>query len=306
MPIKVDKGTIKTVIAGQKDATFTTDDIAYQSQVSPSTAYLTIKEMIGMGAVKVDHKDGRRIYYALSDCKIDMPKTNSIMSIPPAERFRYIAGLTDMVIQGASPSLLITGVAGIGKTYMVRERFRKLGKKEGHDFHFVTGHSSPMGLYKYLHDHREATIVFDDCDSVFKDDIAVNILKSALDSYDVRKVNWQSARMPEGVESEFNFEGSVIFISNLDEARIDEAVKSRTYVIDLQMSRKEIVEYMASILDHICPEICHTDKFEVLQYLDEVRDHFKQFNLRTLIKVARIKASIGQTMDWKKMALLLD
>jgi hypothetical protein len=304
MPKKIDKKAIRESIMSQGDKCFTPDDIAFQTQVSPASAYLMIKELSSCGIVKVDHKDGRRLYYSLNEDEVQ--QKNDILSIPPKERFEYISHLTDMVINGYSPSLLITGISGIGKTFLVKDRFKEMGKRDGHDYHFVSGHSSPMGLYRFLHDHRDQVCVFDDCDSVFGDAIAINILKSALDSYDVRKVSWQSARMPEDLEPEFRFEGSVIFISNLDESRIDEAVKSRTYVIDLQMSRKEVFDYMVSISDKLCPEVAVTDKKEVLEYLDDVKEHFKQFNLRTFIKVARMKASVGANVDWRKMALILD
>lgn len=308
MPKVINKDNVRRIIRTQGDKSFTPDDIGFQANVSSASAYVLIKELMGMGEVVVDHKDGRRMYYALTDkSKAQTPSQNSILSLPVEDRFKYIAGIADMVINGVSPSALITGIAGIGKTYLVKERFELAGKQEGIDFHFVTGHSSPMGLYRYLYEHRDSTIVFDDCDSVFKDAIAVNLLKSALDSYDVRKVNWVSERMPDDLESEFEFEGSIIFISNLDESRIDEAVKSRTFVIDLQLTRKEIVEYMKSIADVIEPDMKLKDKHEVIDYLNDVKDTFKQFNLRTFIKVARIRK--GATMagiDWRKMALVLD
>lgn len=309
MPKQINKDNVRRVIRNQGDKSFTPDDIAYESQVSSASAYLLIKELMDMGEVVLDHKDGRRMYYALKDKsgQAAAPSEHSILSLPVDDRFKYIAGIADMVIGGVSPSALITGIAGIGKTYLVRNRFELAGHKEGIDYHFVTGHSSPMGLYRFLYEHRDATIVFDDCDSVFKDAIAVNLLKSALDSYDVRKVNWVSERMPDDLEPEFNFEGSIIFISNLDESRIDEAVKSRTFVIDLQLTRKEIVEYMRSIVDVIEPDMTKQAKLEVIDYLDDVKDAFKQFNLRTFIKVARIRKGSAMTgIDWKKMALVLD
>jgi hypothetical protein len=161
-----------------------------------------------------------------------------------------------------------------------------------------------MGLYRFLYEHRDAVCVFDDCD--YRDEIAINILKSALDSYDVRKVNWQSERMPDDLEKEFEFEGSIIFITNRDAASIDEAIKSRTFVINLQMSRREICEYMREIAANIEPDTDLALKLEVIDYLDEVRDHFEQFNLRTLIRASRVRRGIsGPGQDWKKAVLVM-
>lgn len=304
----MDRKYVKEIIRKQTDRCFTPEDIGFQAKVSASSAYLIIRELIGMGEVIIDHKDGHRIYYGLKDKSgMQVPAENNILSLAIEERFQYIGGVTDMVINGISPSAFITGMAGIGKTYLVRNRLKQQGKIEGKDYHFVSGHSSPMGLYMFLYEHRDAICVFDDCDSIFKDSIAVNLLKSAIDSYEVRTVNWQSSRMPDEMESSFDFEGSIIFISNLDESRIDEAVKSRTFVIDLQLNRKEIVDYMRKIAKDVEPEMSLDEKHEVIDYLDKTKDNFKQFNLRTLIKVARIKrGSKVSNIDWKKMALVLD
>jgi len=301
---------VKQIVLAMSDGkTFTKDDLAYQAGVSIGCAYLAIKEMQAARLVVMDHKDGQAMHYSkTSEAASDgaaATAAKGILSLTVEERFDYISSITDMVINGISPSALITGVAGIGKTFLVKKCFDDAGQKEGIDFHFVKGHSTAMGLYRYLYEHRDATCVFDDCD--FKgDDIAINILKSALDSYDVRKISWQSERMPEDLEKEFEFKGSIIFITNKDASEIDEAVKSRTFVINLQMSRKEIVEYMREIADDIEPQIDLGLKLEVIDYLDEVRDHFEQFNLRTLIKATRVRRGInGPNQDWKKAVLVM-
>lgn len=301
---------IEQIILSQT-GTFNKDTIATAAQISPSAAYTKIQEMLGKSQIKLDHKQGGKMFFAISgQVGNHMPMVSNvakIFTLTPAERFMYVADLANMVIDGISPSLLVTGIAGIGKTYLVKKQLEINGKTDGMDFHFCSGHSSPMGLYKFLHDHRDSIIVFDDCDSVFADSTSVNILKSALDSYDIRKVCWQSSRMPEDVEPEFNFEGQVIFISNLDSSRIDPAVLSRTIVIDLQMSRKEISEYMWTLINDLEPRMELGKKQEVMRYLDESRENFEQYNLRTFIKACRIRrtADIRGT-DWKKMILVLN
>ena len=308
MPKLIDKDMLRSNILVQSQP-FTPSSISMAAQVSSASAYVMIKELVGEGKVILDHKDGKRMFYAVVSGagQTQLRTGKSILSLTPAERFEYVSNLVDMVQSGVSPSLLITGVAGIGKTFLVKKRFEAANMKEGHDFHFVQGHSSPMGLYKFLHDHSDSMIVFDDCDSVFKDEIAINILKSALDSYDVRKVSWCSAKMPDDLEPEFDFTGQVIFISNMDSCRIDEAVKSRTIVIDLQMSRKEICEYLWNLIGVIEPKMRMNEKEEVLTYLDEKRDCFEQFNIRTFIKACRIRRTADlKRADWRKMILVVN
>jgi hypothetical protein len=309
MPKILDKNALRNLIGSQTQP-FTPDDIARSSSFSSSTAYLMIKEMIGSGNIILDHKDGRRMFYKVVGTGGMITKLKAgtnIMSLTPAERFKYVADLTDMVIGGITPSLLVTGISGIGKTFLVKKQLEDNGKVEGEDFHFIQGHSTPMGLYRFLYEHQDATVVFDDCDSVFKEETAINILKSALDSYDVRKVSWCSGKLPEDLEGSFNFEGQIIFISNMDSSRIDEAVKSRTMVIDLQMSRAEICDHLGTIANVIEPKIDIKSKLEVLEYLREKMDHFEQLNIRTFIKACRIrKCAEKNKSDWKKMILVLN
>lgn len=246
------------------------------------------------------------------------------------ERFDHLEKLVAMVVAGQSPSVIICGDAGIGKTYLVRQQLQKAGlaeqvvsadasekpektpKKKEHKgppdrhkkntYFFVKGYSSPMGLYQVLHDNRSAIIVFDDCDSIFKAPVSVNILKSALDSYDTRIVSWMSVAAEKmGLDSRFEFKGKIIFISNLTEAQFDEAVKSRSFLVNIHLSRKEIWERMESLLCYIEPRVDVDMKSEVLNFVGMNYEKFKEFNMRTLIKAIRIRQS--GTPNWKAMIL---
>jgi hypothetical protein len=201
---------------------------------------------------------------------------------------------------------MVTGISGIGKTYTVKSRLKANGLREGHDYHFVSGHSSPLGLYRFLYEHRDSIIVFDDCDSIFEHQNAIDLLKASLDMYTTRTVHWQSSRMPDDLECEFDFEGQIIFVSNLDSSQIDNAVKSRTMVIDLQMSRKELCEYMKSIIHVIEPSMSEEYKLEVLAFLADNYESYDQFNLRTLVKTCKLrKRAAKRDIDWKKMSHVL-
>lgn len=311
----IDKKALKAKLLSHVGA-FTPDDFAKGTNFSPSAAYCMIKELMSSGHMILDHKDGHRMYYTVAGQRVrnnDVAVNNNpndiaknIMSLTVAERFSCINDLTEMVIEGISPSIMITGVAGIGKTHLVKNRLKAMGKVEGDDFHIVSGHSAPMGLYRFLYEHQNSTIVFDDCDSVFETETSVNILKSALDSYDVRRVSWMSGRMPEDLEPQFDFEGQVIFISNLDACRIDEAVKSRTVVIDLQMSRKEICDHLGNLIKDLEPKMDLDKKKEVLEYMREQMDFFEQLNIRTFIKACRIRNFADKkNTDWKKTIRVL-
>lgn len=242
------------------------------------------------------------------------------------ERFSNLEKMVALVVGGHSPSLLICGDAGIGKTYTVRQQLTKSGLSEvctaaeepegkkkkkdkpklvkagKQDFLFVKGYSSPMGLYQILHNNREALIVFDDCDAVFKADVSVNLLKSALDSYDRRIVSWYSPKCLElGLQQQFEFKGRVIFISNIPEEKLNEAVKSRAFTISLTLTKPEIWGRMLSLIDNIEPRVDPALKSEVINFMGSEIEQFESFDMRTLIKAIRIRQS-GEP-DWQRMVL---
>jgi len=112
----------------------------------------------------------------------------------PQEMFTNLARLTKMVGRGIQPSLVVTGGAGTGKTHLVKQTLSDMGLEESTDFVHFKGRATPAGLFITLYENSDKIIVLDDCDSVFKDDDAVNILKGALDSYDSRKISYITSK----------------------------------------------------------------------------------------------------------------
>lgn len=215
------------------------------------------------------------------------------------KRFGFLGDLAKMVIMGVSPSLIVTGSGGLGKTHSVKQSMIDCGMEE-HEYVFFKGYSTARGLYNSLYDNNGKVIVFDDCDSVLEDKVALNILKSALDSYDEREITWMS-KMNKSDEypNKFKFNGRIIFISNKKKSSLDQAVLSRSLVVDLSMSADEKIERMRHILSAILPEYSISVKQKALDFLEEVKDE-TELNIRTLIMVSKIVDSYPDT--WKDMA----
>lgn len=267
----------------------------------------TLNELIAQGKI-TSRKEGKKLIYTLTDASAN--KELNIVETPicsVAEKFDYIREVVRMVINGVNPSALITGRSGVGKTYMVQDELKNAGLKKDEDYLFVSGHSSAFGLYKLLHDHRDQFIIMDDFDSVFRDLKAVNILKAALDSYDVRRVSWFSEKTDnnEDIEPSFDFEGRIIFISNLYADRIDNAICSRSFCIDLRMTNDEVTEHMQNLIHVIEPHISTSEKQEVLDYISTISNDFTAYGLRTFIQSIRLRHGAGPTTDWRKLVKIL-
>lgn len=288
-------------IINDQNGQFCSSTIQSLSGASPALISNTINMLIEEGKVGT-RKSGRRLVYTLLNKQTHEQTTittEPICTIP--EKMDYIRTAVQMVIDNINPSALITGKPGIGKTYIVKEMLEKNGLKEDEDYIFASGHTSAFGLYRLLYDNSESLIVMDDFDSVFKDIKAINILKAALDSYDVRRVSWYSEKTEksEDIEPTFEFKGKIIFISNLYAEKIDDAVKSRSFCIDLRLDNNETTEYMESILDNLESETSMEIKKEVLEFIDSISNNFESYGIRTLIQSIRIRK--GCKGDWKKM-----
>ena len=215
------------------------------------------------------------------------------------ERFNLLTDLAKMVIYDVTPSLIVTGEGGLGKTHQIKEVIDVTGLQD-HEYVFFKGYSTARGLYNTLYDNNDKLIIFDDCDSVLEDKVAVNILKSALDSYDTRTISWM-AKMNKNDEypQHFNFTGRIIFISNKSKTSIDGAILSRSLTVDLTMTPVEKIERMTTILPTILPEYDDEVKVEALNFLNENKDGVN-INMRTLIMV--IKMANSNPDNWKSMA----
>lgn len=84
----------------------------------------------------------------------------------------------------------------------------------------IQGTCSAPALYTALWNMRNGGVLFlDDCDAVFRDEDALNILKVATDSTRERLVSWRknSSWLDDaGIDKTFDFRGQIIFLTNID------------------------------------------------------------------------------------------
>ena len=158
-----------------------------------------------------------------------------------------------------------------------------------------------------LWEHRDKTIIFDDCDSVLKDAVSLNLLKGALDSYDKRTISWlQKGFIDDKLPNSFEFQGNIIFISNMSSDKLDQAVKSRSITIDLSMTLKDKIERMNYILPSVMPSYPMDMKQTALDFMAQHADIAKEFNMRTLQKIIKVTHAYGvDNPEWKDAAKYL-
>ena len=236
------------------------------------------------------------------------------------ERFGFVEKLVNMVSSGVQPSAVITGQGGLGKTYTVMKTLQNAGIQDYNEvvaklpvgarvnmaklYVTIKGYSTPKGLYRTLFENNNATIVFDDCDSILKDPVALNLLKGALDSYGKRIISWNAEGFgkDDDLPRSFEFKGRVIFISNMDQDNIDQAIRSRSMMIDLSMTDDQKIDRMEHISksEEFLPEYDATIKADALSLIRTLKGEAKEISLRTLISVCKIRAA--NPADYKDLA----
>ena len=238
------------------------------------------------------------------------------------ERFNILDEMTQASIDGVVRGMVVTGPPGVGKSYGVEKVLEKnslfdVMAGNGTKFETVKGASSAIGLYKVLFNNSDSNsvLVLDDCDTVLYDETSLNLLKAALDSCKKRKLCWNtdsSLLRREGIPDQFEFNGSVIFITNLKfdnvRGKIKDhlaAIMSRCRYLDLTLdtTREKILRCKQIVADGMLNEYQFTseEETEILGFMFENKDKMREISLRMVTKLADLKKSFG-TNKWKRTA----
>ena len=235
------------------------------------------------------------------------------------ERFSALTLMSEATAFGMNRSLIISGPAGLGKSYGVMKILNK-AEDAKRVATVVKGYVRPTGLYKLLYENRfkRNIIVLDDADSIFSDDVCLNLLKAACDSTEKRRLSWLTETKMEDEDGErlprsFEFEGSVIFITNYDFddliargnklAPHFEALISRSHYLDLAMKTKR--DYFLRIKQVVADGMLDDDlKREqqnvLLSFIEDNMDRLRELSLRMVIKLAGLMTM--NPSGWQKLA----
>ena len=172
-----------------------------------------------------------------------------------------------MVIKGITPSVILCGAPGVGKTFKVRQELKNAGYNEGHNLCTIKGKCTPRVLYTTLMNYKKKgdIVVIDDADGLVgpkAPEDCINILKAALDSTgdeDGRLVSYGVAgviRDDEGMElpKRFYYNGGCIVITNYNAGQLDTALRGRSFIQDIHFSVEEVLQIIKKLLPDLDPE----------------------------------------------------
>ena len=289
------------------------------------------------GFVTVKIKDLAQYQAPKAVIRISVDSENKLRDKPPVQprdetdeeviermrkRFEILDHMTKATKRGDVRAMIVSGPPGVGKSYGVETVLEKyntlttLGNMPP-KYEVVKGAMSPIGLYCKLYNFssRDNVLVFDDCDSILLDDLSLNILKAALDSKKVRKICWNTDShmlRREGVPDQFEFAGSVIFITNIKFDNVKskklrdhlEALESRCHYIDLTIDtlREKLLRIQQIVKDGMLNSYALDDdtKQQVVEYIWDHKRRLREVSLRTVLKIADLAKAFPE--QWQDMA----
>jgi hypothetical protein len=240
-------------------------------------------------------------------------------------RFAILDDMAKATIGGDIRAMIVSGPPGVGKSFGVEQQLEKAslfdqlsGRKIRYEI--VKGAMTALGLYAVLYKYSDEknVLVFDDCDSVFQDDLALNILKAALDSGKRRRICWNSDSSllnREGIPNSFDFKGSAIFITNLKFEHLKskklqdhlEALQSRCHFLDLTIDteRDKMLRIKQVHRDSDCG-LFRDYNFDELQcdeifnFMTENAGKLREISMRMALKIADL-TKVSAT-NWRLLA----
>ena len=257
---------------------------------------------------------------AAREVKKPKPRTDAEILTDISQRFDILSLLTKGTTAHNIRAMVVTGAPGVGKTYTVEQILEQ--SKVPHEI--VRGSLSAINLYMLAYKFRKPgnVIVLDDADSIFNDEEALNILKALCDTSATRKVSYMKEAqqlLAEDIPKSFEFNGAMIFISNLDfQTFVDEgrnkyaqhfeALMSRSLYLDLRLhTRDELgvwVNHIAQngkIFDR--ENVPQNLRQPILSFLNTHRNNLRELSIRTLMKSCQLEQ--GNPSNWEIIARVL-
>lgn len=235
-------------------------------------------------------------------------------------RFEILHRLAVGAVSGDIRALIVSGPAGLGKSFTV-EKVLESGVAES-NYTIVKGYIRATNLFKTLFDYRDPgqVIVFDDADTIFTDETSLNLLKAVCDTTEKRTVSYLtegnliSDKTSERVPKSFEFNGTIIFITNHDfDAMIERqhklaphlsAMMSRAHYVDLSMKTdrdsfvriKQVINL--GMLNSVGLSV--SEQKQVVDFIEDNLENMRELSLRIAIKIAALIRA--DRTDWLETA----
>lgn len=236
------------------------------------------------------------------------------------ERFEVLEMMAKGLVEGNIRSMVCSGAGGVGKTYALETILNKAKADRLIDsVEFVRGTISAIGLYLKLFENAERgqVLVLDDIDSVYGDEEAMNLLKTALDTSERRYISWvkdSNFLRDREIPDSFEYRGQIVFLTNVDLDSVVAkggkmaphmaALLTRVSYLDLcihtpQQILIRIEQVLAKTDMALKLKLKDSEVAEIIEFLSANVSRLRSISLRTVIQIA---GYMKTTVDWQKLA----
>jgi hypothetical protein len=264
-----------------------------------------------------------------------------------AERFDIMDEMIQSAADGEVRGVVVTGPPGVGKSHGVAKALRNsielpqleailswdsesgqpkpvVDKKRNEEdieqrFKFVSGHCTPLKLFEILYEGKEPNMVtvFDDCDGVLRNEDSLNLFKVALNTVAEKRImTWNSTRERADVPNRFEFQGSIVVITNINFENPEKAspalaehlkaIMDRVYYIDLAITnvREKYLHIEGVCKDHDLLKnmgLGPVQIEEVMGFFKANLEYFREVSIRTVQKIGKLCL---KHENWWRMAVI--
>lgn len=266
----------------------------YNEEVNLSSFVQFVKEyLFGRGLTNPTfrrRKKGSKEREIVDQAKQDQLQ-DLVESMSWEKKFEFLRSSVKALSLNKIQGVIIYGSPDSGKTEEVENTL----KAEGVAYKaYSGGFKNADEVFKLLTKYRNDTVLlFDDADSVLKNNDLANLFKAALTNKPVRQITWR--------DTVIDFTSGVIFISNL--TKFNPALMSRSIAIEINLSNDQMLDKINKTLERFHPELSMKTKETALEFLKEWQSGVKSIGYRELEKVC-IAIEI-QPSNWQDFAKLM-
>jgi DNA-binding transcriptional regulator YdaS (Cro superfamily) len=226
------------------------------------------------------------------------------------QREKVLTAQIQAVCQGYTTGCFVHGPGGLGKSHLIVTILEGL---KGKSWRHHTAYTTPKALMMAIAEYPESIHLFEDCEKMYKTDVAASILRAACGSPKQRSrtVTYETANEKYSVQ----FTGGIIIVSNEDLAKGKgalQAVASRFKPVKWDMTVQERIARILQIAGlgwskgerYVDPKECHkVAEFLIKEML--TGELSAPVDIRTFVEHAMpayLQHKEGRTtVDWKEI-----
>lgn len=235
--------------------------------------------------LKKEKEDQAKLEFNNSLNKIAESKTTQLLE----QKFFLLREYVKMVCWKNATGLIVIGETGIGKSFNILKALKESEK----DFIYCSGFTTPLELYIFLFENKDKIIYLDDTKNVLKNEVSLELLKSALFSPTEKRIVRYSTSSPRlKYPHSFIFNGGIILaINDLKQQQSEDlrAVLDRVLFYNSNFSYEEKIQILTDLIKLPYKELTEEKRKFVLDWIkNNTTQATINLNFRLLFKLYEV------------------